>query len=586
MTEESETDLGVDYNSGGSDDESHDPEIESEDGKLRFHPPLIVDNPEGWGPCGEPEQFEGLPFQPFSKADKIGKVADWTGTLYTDRRYGGRWGQQYNQMQGGLTSANQYAYYHEAEDSTFQLVDTTRTVKPMQQRAARQRQLQIQRKLAAQKERERRIAMVNMNLGGRAARSREKDRQKAFKRWQKQFGNRQKFDNRGPQAKLRQSSVQIKPDWEVIEEMDFPRLQKLSLPNVGEGDDIERYGSMEYFDKTYDRVTSRSEKPLIKVQRDYYSVTTTEDPVIQKLSKSAQYTVFATDAVLATLMCSTRSVYSWDLVVHRVGKKLFFDKRDVSDFDLLTVSETAVDTPQDEDRSMNSAKNLGIEATYINKNFCQQVLKIGEERYNFENANPFADDDVDIGLVASVGYRYRVWDLGNQIQLVVRTEHDGVVLGPNGETQFLTVKAFNEWDAKQSGGVDWRSKIDNQRGAVLATELRNNSNKLAKWTVQALLAGSDYIKFGYVSRQHVRDSAHHVILGTQQFKPNELANQITLSMDNAWGILRCIIDMCMKEQPGKYLIMKDPNKPVIRLYRVPMNAFEDDDEDDRIEEAD
>ena len=42
--------------------------------------------------------------------------------------------------------------------------------------------------------------------------------------------------------------------------------------------------------------------------------------------------VFATDAILATLMCCNRSVYSWDIVVQRVGKKLFFDKRDDSEF--------------------------------------------------------------------------------------------------------------------------------------------------------------------------------------------------------------------------------------------------------------
>lgn len=42
--------------------------------------------------------------------------------------------------------------------------------------------------------------------------------------------------------------------------------------------------------------------------------------------------MFATDAILATLMSCTRSVYSWDIVVQRVGSKLFFDKRDNSDF--------------------------------------------------------------------------------------------------------------------------------------------------------------------------------------------------------------------------------------------------------------
>ena len=41
-----------------------------------------------------------------------------------------------------------------------------------------------------------------------------------------------------------------------------------------------------------------------------------------------------------------------------------------------------------------------------------------------------------------------------------------------------------------------------------------------------------------VSRYNVKDSSRHVILGTQQFKPVEFGQQINLSMDNAWGIVR------------------------------------------------
>jgi hypothetical protein len=65
----------------------------------------------------------------------------------------------------------------------------------------------------------------------------------------------------------------------------------------------------------------------------------------------------------------------------------------------------------------------------------------------------------------------------------------------------LTVFALNEWDSKYSGGefvvrfsntsyrsrcvciwtgVDWRRKIVDQAGAVLATELKNNAFKIAK----------------------------------------------------------------------------------------------------------
>jgi translation initiation factor 3 subunit D len=77
-----------------------------------------------------------------------------------------------------------------------------------------------------------------------------------------------------------------------------------------------------------------------------------------------------------------------------------------------------------------------------------------------------------------------------------------------------------------------------QRGAVLAAELRNNGFKLAKWTTCAILAGSDHIKFGYVSRQNFKDAARHTILGIQNFKPQEFATQMALNMDNGWGIVR------------------------------------------------
>ncbi|PIO26937.1 hypothetical protein AB205_0115210 [Aquarana catesbeiana] len=228
-----------------------------------------------------------------------------------------------------------------------------------------------------------------------------------------------------------------------------------------------------------------------------------------------------------------------------------------------------------------------MEATYINHNFSQQCLQMGKEKYKFPNPNPFMEDDVDKNEVASVGYRYRRWKLGDDIDLVVRCEHDGVMTGANGEVSFVNVKTLNEWDSRHCNGVDWRQKLDSQRGAVIATELKNNSYKLARWTCCALLAGSEYLKLGYVSRYHVKDSSRHVILGTQQFKPNEFANQINLSMENAWGILRCVVDICMKLDEGKYLILKDPNKAsiqVIRVYSLPDGTFSSDDDDDDDEE--
>jgi len=48
----------------------------------------------------------------------------------------------------------------------------------------------------------------------------------------------------------------------------------------------------------------------------------------------------------------------------------------VCETDLLTVSETATEPPQEEGTNLNSPKNLSLEATFVNHNFSQQVLKI------------------------------------------------------------------------------------------------------------------------------------------------------------------------------------------------------------------
>ena len=45
--------------------------------------------------------------------------------------------------------------------------------------------------------------------------------------------------------------MQVRSDWRVIEEMDFPRLLKLNLPGVGSGEEIDghQYGTLHFYDK-------------------------------------------------------------------------------------------------------------------------------------------------------------------------------------------------------------------------------------------------------------------------------------------------------------------------------------------------
>jgi translation initiation factor 3 subunit D len=59
------------------------------------------------------------------------QISDWTGNTYQDRRYMNKYNSQFGA--GGTT----YAYYHEEDENSFQLVDTSRALRPMYGRGGR-----------------------------------------------------------------------------------------------------------------------------------------------------------------------------------------------------------------------------------------------------------------------------------------------------------------------------------------------------------------------------------------------------------------------------------------------------------------
>lgn len=247
--------------------------------------------------------------------------------------------------------------------------------------------------------------------------------------------------------------------------------------------------------------------------------------------------MYTTDVILSVLMCAPRSVYPWDIVILREGNNLFFDKRDGGPFDTVTVNENAADPPTDppppnpnnpsekpvpDGPSINSATSLSLEATYINQNFgFQSVVENNPPPVDLAHPNPFYGPD-ETEPLASCGYRYRVFDLGitedEDIKICVRTEVDAYTPGtgnPRDGQGLVTIRALNEFDprAQGAGGApDWRTKLDSQRGAVVATEMKNNSCKLAKWTVQSVLAGAEVMKIGCVPHYHSHPSTFSILM--------------------------------------------------------------------------
>ncbi|KAL4874074.1 eukaryotic translation initiation factor 3 subunit D [Aspergillus spectabilis] len=553
-----------------------------------------------WGPATSADNMlEGVPYAPFSKGDKLGRMADWTGDSKGDR--GGR--QNYNrnyrdQQVYGAGASSLFAVQVAEDESSFSVVDNTRTSAKRTFGRGGGTVFRGRGQRGGPGQRGGRAGFQRVGAGRGQGGDRYYDnRGNRGNRGGRRFGWK---DYDKPQ-RTREPSVNVRPDWSMLEEVDFNRLSKLNL-QAPEGEDIDTYGFLYYYDRSYDKApVKNAERRLQSLERAAYNVTTSQDPVIQELAEKNEATVFATSDILSLLMCAPRSVYSWDIVIVHQGNKIFFDKREGASSDLVTVNENAADAPLEVAESsgkqdtINTPNALAMEATFINHNFAlQTVVESNTSKVELSHPNPFYNADEETEPLASKGYKYRRFDLSldsdeEPTNLVVRTEIDALVKNPvNGEDQQLIVKALNEFDSKaqgSGGSLDWRSKLYSQRGAVVATEMKNNSYKLARWTTQAILAKADGMKLGFVSRANPRSAAGHVVLGVAGYKPREFAAQMNLNLSNGWGIVRTIVDRIRaldadadEDQVIKYILVKDPNRPVLRLYSVPANAFEEEDE--------
>ncbi|EPE05938.1 eukaryotic translation initiation factor 3 subunit d [Ophiostoma piceae UAMH 11346] len=554
---------------------------------------------DGWGPPVTTETtLKGVPYAPYSKGDKLGRMADWTVDSKDGRDRGGR--NQYNrynrdQQTYGAGAVSLFAAPPAEDEGSFSVVSNVRDSAKTKfgrgaiftrggrggQRGGARTDNRGGRQPVG------RGGARGGGVGGGAAGGAAAGRQTGGGARGRRFG----WKDYDKPARNRDASVNVKADWALLEEIDFNRLAKLNL-DADEGEDLDSYGFLYYYDRTYDKQPVKStERKLTPIDRAAYNVTTSSDPIIQELADKGEATIFATDSILSMLMCAPRSVYPWDIVIVRQGNKIFLDKRENAALDMVTVNENAADAPLDaadgSKDTVNQPNALAEEATYINHNFSNQVVleSASGAKVQMAHPNPFYNASEETEPPASKAYKYRRFDLSSNseeepVYLVVRTELDAVQKNAtNGEDQFVSIKALNEFDSKaqgSGGALDWRAKLATQRGAVVATEMKNNSCKLARWTVQSILAKADVMKVGFVSRANPKTNDKHVILGVVGWKPRDFAAQMNLSLSNGWGIVRTIADMCLKKSDGRYVLVKDPNKSILRLYQVPTGSFDDD----------
>jgi translation initiation factor 3 subunit D len=454
---------------------------------ISFPVPFVVSQPDSWGPPDYSQideanpnappssgKFVDLPYSPFGRSDRLGRAADFTNASRGDRS---RFNRQYDRdrRQGGGDRYNRNRREEDKDeedddgDDVFQLVDTSKaaTTKRFVTPAARRRQHTARlRQVNARRQQQGGVAGAGGGFGGSVTTTLSKEvlgggrgrggggggggRGGTTGRGTGGRGGRGGRSGHMRDRVDRQPSVAVQNDWTKVEELDLAKLTKnlTASTDVPTAQDILWCGFLDHYNDAYDKVTARQPQPLKRIDtKEFYPVSTTDDPVLEKLAVDGVgkgiHKIFVTDTILAHLMTCTRSVQPWDVVIEKTGDAIFLDKRDNSQLDFLTVWETAYNPPNPTEDGINNPERLGLEATTINQNFSQQILKnSGTDRKNMELPNPFFDEEDNDGMEpASVAYRYRMFELDDKTTLVCRTELHGLVK----KTQYMTAFALNEY---------------------------------------------------------------------------------------------------------------------------------------------
>lgn len=385
-----------------------------------------------------------------------------------------------------------------------------------------------------------------------------------------------RFSDRQFQRK-RDSSVSVLPEWKIVEEIEFSRLAKLQLDHE-DPVELAMIGSTRRYDRACDKISTKSERPLVAEPGALRRSAPVEgDELLLAFAERHAAAAVTSNVVAALLMTCQRTVVPWDITIKRRGPLTILDKRPESDIDLVLVNETAAEpSPEERAEKMNAAPLLAAEATRLQQSLPAALARSGESvAFGRDGRAPVPADDAAL--------RYTRLDLGGEGSTVVVR---GEVCAVDAAGEPMHVAALLEYEHKGAAGMDWRLKLDSQRGAVFAHEIRNNSALLSRTVFQTLLSGIDAIKVAYVSRVAPRDASRHAVLGLQDFEPYELATQMNLNIANGFGILRAVVDLCRKLPTDcDYVLMRDPNKPLLRLYRLPTSDAAEDPIDELVSMA-
>lgn len=355
-------------------------------------------------------------------------------------------------------------------------------------------------------------------------------------------------------------------------------------------------GEVFAYDDAWDKTTVQKQKTLKGFKGHTFDETVFDDPIMEELMEGDEADIFTTDLVAAVLMCSNKSNYSWDVEITKVKDKIIIDKRTEDDagetkintmnkddkiniLNFATVCETANEHQPWDNDSMNGIKSLMREAQEINNNWLQ-ACQNPNSKHSFDNDDPFIEDPHQVAT--RIGYVYKIWkiqeaDKANgkkEMKICIRCTVHTKVSGA-GPPRFMNVYAVNEHNLNRT---NWRQDIATKKISVLNKELEDNQFKISRWIVQSLLADVDQIKLAFVTRERMEDNKKHVVLATERLNTKQWAQQINMSMDKLWSIIRHIVQNVVSnksegeeedhESPmTEYVLLKEQQRMSMKLYK-------------------
>lgn len=369
---------------------------------------------------------------------------------------------------------------------------------------------------------------------------------------------------------IRDPSVSVETFWKLVDEVEFSRLSKLSfLPSEDQPQVVASSGTAPCIDASVDRLQAKQEKSLGALEQPAQktpSVLNSDDSILQSLidqelnQNNNIRIIVSSDVVLSMLMSSTRTVLPWDIyfTTHPTHRNvMIIDKREASDLDSCLVNETKSDIVgvEENKESVNHYTNLSIEATRINANLpC--LLSSSSSNKQQQIA------------------KYVRWDMGDGLILLVRGQVNALTADSQ---KAVLLRALLEYEWGR-GAMEWRQRLDVQRASVLTAELKNNSAQMCRWIFSAVLLSVDSLKVAFVSRSSPRDRTRHAILGVHNIEPYEFADQMGIDIANGFGIVKSLAlryfdgEGEMANATGRTVIMRDPQKPMLRIYDAPLSA--------------